>query len=278
MKDNIDEYRIGLDYYDTVANSYIDTINSKYHIHRLSTAFDLIKNVDLKNKICLDFGCGEGVFCEMLAKRGAQVIGFEPSEIMLQAARTRLKNYTNVVLVQGYAEDFLKYQVKNVALVTCINTLAYLTCNEEAIFYKAAMMKTNKDSLLLVTHSNELFDMFTMNKYTVEFFEKYFLPKNTNKKNAGLLKYPSDPDRKKFNIRENPLAYKYKLKQFMFEEIKQSYCMYHSVPPLLDVSFDPDDIDKREYINTLNLQQEINWKLMFQCSIFCSLSTRTSVV
>lgn len=34
---------------------------------------------DVKNKRVLDVGCGTGRYCELLAKRGAKVIGIDPS-------------------------------------------------------------------------------------------------------------------------------------------------------------------------------------------------------
>ncbi|MFN8412545.1 MAG: class I SAM-dependent methyltransferase [Anaerolineales bacterium] len=40
----------------------------------------------------LDIGCGSGIFCEMAAKRGAQVSGLDASELLLAIARERVQN------------------------------------------------------------------------------------------------------------------------------------------------------------------------------------------
>jgi 2-polyprenyl-3-methyl-5-hydroxy-6-metoxy-1,4-benzoquinol methylase len=41
----------------------------------------------LKNRIIVDFGCGDGALAGMIAKAGGQVIGIEPNEIGLDLAR-----------------------------------------------------------------------------------------------------------------------------------------------------------------------------------------------
>jgi SAM-dependent methyltransferase len=43
-----------------------------------------------KNTSVLDVGCGSGIFCEMAAKRGAQVSGLDASEPLLAIARERV--------------------------------------------------------------------------------------------------------------------------------------------------------------------------------------------
>lgn len=43
------------------------------------------------NKSVLDIGCGSGIFCEMAAKRGAQVSGLDASEPLLAIARERVQ-------------------------------------------------------------------------------------------------------------------------------------------------------------------------------------------
>lgn len=43
-----------------------------------------------KNTTVLDIGCGSGIFCEMAAKRGAQVSGLDASEHLIAIARERV--------------------------------------------------------------------------------------------------------------------------------------------------------------------------------------------
>lgn len=44
---------------------------------------------EVRGKSVLDVGCGEGRFCRMLAERGAQVTGLEPTARLLEEARKR---------------------------------------------------------------------------------------------------------------------------------------------------------------------------------------------
>jgi SAM-dependent methyltransferase len=45
-----------------------------------------------KNTSVLDIGCGSGIFCEMAAKRGAQVSGLDASEHLLAIAHERVQS------------------------------------------------------------------------------------------------------------------------------------------------------------------------------------------
>lgn len=42
---------------------------------------------EIKNKQILDIGCGNGTFTRMLARRGASVVGYDPSAKMIEAAQ-----------------------------------------------------------------------------------------------------------------------------------------------------------------------------------------------
>jgi hypothetical protein len=114
---------------------------------------------------------------------------------------------------------------------------------------------------LVITHSNELFDLFTLNRYTRAFFERHF-----SVDPGSLLAFPDRPSRTTFNVRENPLSYGEKLKPFGFEIDRMEYINRHPAPPLLTAD-DPDDM-KRARPNTLNVPTDERWKLNFQCSMF----------
>ncbi len=52
----------------------------------------------------LDLGCGTGRYCTLLAKRGASVVGLDPSEEMLKQAKQKVITFPHVELCYGTLE------------------------------------------------------------------------------------------------------------------------------------------------------------------------------
>ena len=60
---------------------------------------------DVRNKRVLDVGCGTGRYCELLAKKGANVTGVDPSSRMLEYARKKITHGCTFELHLGKIED-----------------------------------------------------------------------------------------------------------------------------------------------------------------------------
>ena len=60
---------------------------------------------DVKNQRILDVGCGTGRYCELLAKRGANVVGIDPSPKMLEYAKKKITLSCKFELHLGRIED-----------------------------------------------------------------------------------------------------------------------------------------------------------------------------
>jgi ubiquinone/menaquinone biosynthesis C-methylase UbiE len=60
---------------------------------------------DVKNQRVLDVGCGTGRYCQLLAKRGANVVGIDPSPRMLEYARRKITPDCRFGLHLGRIED-----------------------------------------------------------------------------------------------------------------------------------------------------------------------------
>jgi ArsR family transcriptional regulator len=74
-----------------------DLFGSAFHLHALLDLLD-------PGIVVGDLGCGTGQLCELLAPRVTRVVAVDGSADMLQAARTRLKDYDNVDLRNGSLE------------------------------------------------------------------------------------------------------------------------------------------------------------------------------
>ena len=88
--------------YDIWAPTYDEEPNPLIALEERVT-LDLIGDVD-KLRV-LDIGCGTGRYCELLAKRGATVVGIDPSEKMLECARAKITPDCKFDLRLGKIED-----------------------------------------------------------------------------------------------------------------------------------------------------------------------------
>lgn len=265
----------GQAYWDSRSESYISGIEGPYHANRLKMVEALLEGSSFGGKDCLDFGCGDGVFAERLLADDARVIGVDVDQVMVSAARTRLQaRWPEARIVRGGVEAMEQMPDKSFDFLFALNVLAYLNADEEETFYRQAKRLLRPEGALIVTHSNELFDMFTFNRYTVNFFKKHFSTPGTDCDVSALLTHPDRPDRFVFSVRENPLTYRYKLDEYGFDEKHQEFAILHALPPLLTPTIDFDDINSRNYPPTTCWPRRERWKLMFMCSIFGSISVR----
>jgi SAM-dependent methyltransferase len=83
-----------------------------------------LENVNARRgELILDIGCGRGIDGVEMAKRGAVVIGLEPSNIMIGHAVNHIsQNGMNMSLVRGVGEC-LPFQAKSVDKVVCKGAL-----------------------------------------------------------------------------------------------------------------------------------------------------------
>ncbi len=261
--------------WNDAAESYANHIEGVYHAHRFDMINRLLDTDDLTGRKAIDFGCGEGVFMEELAKRKATVWGCDICDQLIQQANQRIGSLGDVAQVErGGVEALVDLEPSSFDYLFALNVLAYMTDEEEKTFYEQAQRVLRPGGVMIVTHSNELFDLYTLNKYTVEFHRTHFTLSDEAHSIESLLSHPDKPTRSSFNIRENPLRYKFKLAKYGFEETRQDFANLHPCPPLLMDVADFDDIDSRDYTSTGDWRDEDRWKLMFMCSMFGSRSVR----
>lgn len=256
-------------------DSYINAIDNPYHSHRISVLQSMIPNwVFKQNSNIFDFGCGEGVFIALFAQQGVYVTGCDIEKKMIDAAHVRLKN-------NDVDEQFWKLQVGGVESfqtipdssqdgVIAFNVLAYLTKEEEVEFYSQVKRVVRKGGFLLASHSNRLFDLFSLNSYTINFFNDFLVDDEYRSDVKNLLTFHDHPKGDKRNplpVRENPLNYRFKLSDYGFKEIQQEFINKHEAPPPI--------LDKQHFPGTLDQPDEEKWKLLFTCSTFASLAIRT---
>ncbi len=268
--------RIGLDvsaeeYWKKRTAYYCSKIDVPYNRHRLKVIAALLNGVDLSGARCVDFGCGEGVMLEEVALAGARVTGIDINEEMIVAADQRLRRAGLAGDVRvGGIEQLDRFESDSIDCLLALNVMNYFSADQERQFYQQARRILRPCGCLVVVHSNELFDLFTLNVFTVEFFAKHLVGGARRGQIASLLTHPREPQRVRHALRENPLTYRLKLARYGLEEQQQEFANYHPLPPQLLDSQVPFDVDAKEYADTINLPEAERWKLMLQCSMFGS--------
>jgi ubiquinone/menaquinone biosynthesis C-methylase UbiE len=255
-------------FWDKIAQKYDSELSNGYHAHRLAMIRKLYSGYKFKGRQCLDFGCGNGVTVLEFLEKGATCYGVDVSKELISLAKRELaKNgYDKNLVKVGGVRLLSKLSPKSLDMITSFNVLAYLTDKEVNLFYKYAYRILKPGGELIITHSNELFDMYSLNSYTVEFFAKHFYS-GDKKSIKQLVSKHNAPEITTYNVRENPLNYKFKLKKYGFEEIQQEFYHLHKrAPSLLK--------DKNIFPDTLHYSEEDKWKLMFMCSAFGSRSVK----
>jgi SAM-dependent methyltransferase len=243
------------DRWQTVGANYAEGMAGPYHGHRIAVIQALLP--DLTGKRLVDFGCGEGVMIREAKAMGARgVIGIDPDAALLGLAKSSGAER----LIEGSVAELAKLDRADCLLAA--NVAAYFTDSEDETFYQEARRLLPAGGALVITHSNELFDLFTLNAFTAAFHERHFATDV-----RSLLAKPEVPLRLTFNIRENPLSYPHRLEALGFRVERMEFINFHPTPPLL-TTVDYDDINSRGYLNTLAVPQGERWKLMFQCSMF----------
>lgn len=255
------------DRWQQYGSRYAKHIDAPYHQHRL----DVIKAVlpDLRGKSVLDFGAGEGALARTALSMGSsRAIAMDFDAGILEYARkSGLQE-----IVHGGVNDL--HKIEQIDCIISANVMAYFSEEEERTFYKEAARLLAPHGHLIVSHSNELFDLFTLNSYTAAFHKKHF-----GCDSDALLKFQHIPKATTYNIRENPLTYPDKLRSFGFASDRTEFINFHSVPPLLDTD-EHDYIEHpngREYRDTLSFAPSEQWKLRFQCSMFVTRAARGGV-
>lgn len=81
---------------------------------------------ELKNKTILDLGCGMGDLCKFFAEaKASRVIGVDISKNMLQIAKERTQDYSNIILYRSSIEEFetsdnqFDFVVSSLAVTLC---------------------------------------------------------------------------------------------------------------------------------------------------------------
>ena len=217
---------------------------------RLKITKDILKKYPTGD--LLDIGCGGGHTTYSFLKDGWKAVGVDFSLNMVKEANAFINSKLglNDLIKQASATDLSIFPDQSLDVVLCLGVLYYVEDVNTA--YKEIFRVLKPGGLFICSHQNELFDLFTFNKYTLRFFKKNvfsIIDGGKDKRNIeldnllrSLINNPDEPKKHDkgsgrdtvITYPENPLIFPNKIKSFGFKTKSDPYYHgYHLMPPLL---------------------------------------------
>ena len=274
-------------FYNTVGSNWGDSYRSKDDavpdpaVLRLNVVFKFIERYGCEN--FFDAGCADAPVMLELLRRGKVVRGVDFSETLVENGKSLLsKHGFDPGLCEIGDVTCLDEPNDTYDTILCLGVLPHIDRMDKAI--KELVRITKPRGILILSFRNDLFDLFTFNRFTLEFFTDLFLPmvpfsedehERALKGLNSLLTFPDKPDvdctdiaQTKFNrltrINHNPLTIGQDMAPFGITHLMNGYYKFHPVPPLLQNQFP----NFREIGAKMDETLSFSWLGMFMCSTF----------
>ena len=161
----------------------------------------LLNELNFKEKIVLDVGCGNGWFSHWASANGGQVDAIDPSEIQITEAKSR--NYNNKInFIKAGAED-INDLINVYDLIFFFNSLHHIPINlmEKSIEYCKTKISSSGSILIIEPIAEGNFHNFVKNidDETKVRNEAYKVINNCNKYNLKIIKELKYNEVKAFN-------------------------------------------------------------------------------
>jgi ubiquinone/menaquinone biosynthesis C-methylase UbiE len=109
-----------------------------------------------QGELILDIGCGRAIDGTRLCQRGAQVVGLEPSRVMLVRAKEYLsESNARVVLAQGIGEN-LPFKSHSFDKVMCKGALDHFVSPSKTMEEIARVLKPQGEMIISIANFNSL--------------------------------------------------------------------------------------------------------------------------
>jgi len=116
-----------------------------------------LESVNLRQgEVILDIGCGRGIDGVELAKKGAVVIGLEPSHVMIKHARNHIsENGANMDLVRGLGEH-VPFRAQSMDKVVCKGALDHFPDPPMVVEQIAMVLKPEGEAIVAIANFESL--------------------------------------------------------------------------------------------------------------------------
>lgn len=242
-------------YFDNYANLFANVTCTRDDII-LDLLIPICKKNLGNNLKMIDFGCGGGNLLISLNNMGFYAYGIEKSERLYNIARERIlkAGYKEEQIIKGGIEALHNFEPESIDVVMVIGVFQYLSPEEYEELLNNIHYVLKKGGYLICSFQNALFDLFTFNKYTLDFYkEKFIRPLGVDKLLGegvyedlkNLITNPDKPDYSPAIARDNiyvrttnPLTIEKELKEKKFKLIEKYFYEFHLVPRLIEKKYE----------------------------------------
>ncbi len=277
------------EYYDQVAQTYKQMYEENYdkypaNLIRLKLLIKRLK--EIKTNSVLDVGCGTCTPMIKLLKEGFKVRGCDFSSEMIKIGKLQLdkEGFDINLISQADVEDDTSLPNEKFDSILALGVFPHLIDEEKAL--QNLRKRLNHNGRVFIEFRNELFALFSSNKYTIdfilnkmlnfnsypteiqtillEFYSKVYRVEKTKVKPDGKILY--DDILARFR---NPLTIKHDLfskNGFVLENIH--FYHYHALPPVFSEKFQEFFKEK-----SIQLEKPNDWRGNFMASAFVAEAT-----
>ena len=254
-------------------------------MYRIQLVRELLKGLNVKN--VLDVGCGTGEPMLHFLKEGYNARGFDFSPGMIAKAQKKLADagYDSALAQVGDILDFetlKQYGREQFDVVIANGVLPYIENKDLAHAHLSSLVRPG--GYYISAYVNELFDLMTLNRFTVQFHWQNFiqpLPIDEDFKNEirqgieQLIVHPDKPTSIPEGARDyvyvsstNPLTIAAELMKYGLRQTDLLFFKFHAFAPLLRSLSDRSKQLFFELSRTYELDKARDWRGHFLASTF----------
>lgn len=225
-------------------NNYYDKSEGNPYKHNLKVLKLILKNYKNK-KLLLDVGCGTGIPLLEFLKLGFVAKGFDFTDSSIKISQDYLKKHgydTNLVF-KADIEDRSTLPSEKFDIITSVGVFPHITDDKKVLQNMKKLL--NKNGLVLLQFKNDLFNLFTLNAYSKDFFKRLI---NFDKLPYHLKKEVDEFYKKRLSVHginsqfgilskfHNPLTIQDELfSPFGFTIKNIHFFHYHRLPPIFQL-------------------------------------------
>ena len=272
------------EYYDQQAESYKNMYEDnyeKYPANLIRLKMLLKKLKDTNSKTILDVGCGTCAPMIILLKEGFSVKGCDFSDEMIKIGKSQLENegFDSNLIFQADVENDSTLPNEKFDTIFALGVFPHLI--DESLSLRNLKKRLSPNGKLYIEFRNELFSLFSLNKYTLDLFVNKILdfnsiPNNIQKdlitfytnmfqiekpiqNNSGKLSYDDILARYR-----NPLTIEndlFKINGLKIDNIL--FYHFHALPPIFFKKY--ENFFKQK---SLEIEKPDDWRGNFMASAF----------
>jgi len=259
---------------------------------------DILKQLLIDEKVgsVLDAGCGPASFLRNLINENMELYGFDLTPEMVTEARRVLGDHGipenhiwegSVLSSQSYKPAGFRDTV-NFDAALCIGVLPHIPADKDVEVVSNLRDALREDGLAVVEARNQLFALFTLNRYSYNLFIEELIQLERLKLKAGehasVLMDEMETLKKQFQMDQppvrkgkeeepgydevlsrthNPFILKELFKRNGFKDVRVLFYHYHCLPPMLAPAF-PEFFQQESLV----MEDPHDWRGYFMASAF----------